>query len=265
LSREVICCPGAAGSKLVIDRLANTLTDQRLVAHLAADEPPENAAIVTSLYLADMPGRHCRRLTAEDLETGPFAAGAIQPVSEAQDLTLEADTPLLDRQGYLYRLQAASIPELRWHKHPHDQDDRAEAVSVREVVGSLESYEPVRSMTLHALAAHACEVNISVEVLRAELGQLERSRIVLNRGLREAVLTAVKECGLTMSEIAVRCGRLKRDSRGNVSGETSWLARRIGRLPEGGQSAPSPWITSETLALIARQGLEISPREVELG
>ena len=34
-----------------------------------------------------------------------------------------------------------------------------------------------------------------------------------------------------MSEIATRCGRVKRDSRGNESGETSWLARRLGILP----------------------------------
>jgi hypothetical protein len=67
-----------------------------------------------------------------------------------------------------------------------------------------------------------------------------------------------------MSEIAVRCGRVKRDGKGNVSGETSWLARRIGLLPEGGQSRPTPWIHSDVLALIARDGLGASPREVEL-
>jgi hypothetical protein len=67
-----------------------------------------------------------------------------------------------------------------------------------------------------------------------------------------------------MSEIAIRCGRVKRDRRGNESGETSWLARRLGLLPEGGQSTPTPWIHSDVLALIARSGLGLSPREVEL-
>ncbi len=67
-----------------------------------------------------------------------------------------------------------------------------------------------------------------------------------------------------MSEIAIRCGRVKRDSRGNESGETSWLARRLGLLPEGGHSTPTPWIHSDVLGLIARQGLGVSPREVEL-
>ena len=65
--------------------------------------------------------------------------------------------------------------------------------------------------------------------------------------------------------IAMRCGRVKRDRRGNVSGETSWLARRIGQLPEGGEDQPTPWVHTDTLALIARDGLGLSPREVEPG
>jgi hypothetical protein len=68
-----------------------------------------------------------------------------------------------------------------------------------------------------------------------------------------------------MSAIALRCGRVKRDRRGNVSGETSWLTRRIGLAPEGGSSNPTPWVHSDVLALIARRGLGIEPREVELG
>jgi hypothetical protein len=68
-----------------------------------------------------------------------------------------------------------------------------------------------------------------------------------------------------MSEIALRCGKVKRDSRGNESGETSWLARRLGLAPESGERAPTPWIHTDVLALIARRGLGVSPREVELG
>jgi hypothetical protein len=51
--------------------------------------------------------------------------------------------------------------------------------------------------------------------------------------------------------------------RGRESGETSWLARRIGQLPEAGQPRPTPWVHNDVLALIARDGLGISPREVE--
>jgi hypothetical protein len=104
-----------------------------------------------------------------------------------------------------------------------------------------------------------------VTLLRSELERMCASRIVLNRGLREAVLEAMKTRELSLSEIAYRCGMVKRDKRGNHSGETSWLARRVGIMPEGGESAITPWVHSDVLGLIARRGLGISPREVELG
>ncbi|HEY2768555.1 MAG TPA: hypothetical protein VGI76_09865 [Solirubrobacteraceae bacterium] len=138
-------------------------------------------------------------------------------------------------------------------------------MSLREVIAGLQSYEPARRCTIEALARHHDDPAISVAALRAELARMDASRIVLNRGLREAVLGAVKTRGLSMSEIALRCGRVKYDARGNASGETSWLARRVGIAPEGGEREPTPWVHSDVLALIARSGLGISPREVELG
>ncbi len=101
-------------------------------------------------------------------------------------------------------------------------------------------------------------------MVRGEYARLRASPIVLNRRLREVVLAAIDLDGVSMSEIALRCGRVKRDSKGNASGETSWLARRIGLVPESGSTRPTPWIHSDVLALIARTGLGISPREVEL-
>ena len=269
-ARELVCRPGAGGSTLVIDRLAGAPTDQRLVAHLAADEPAENARIVCSLYLADVHGRGCRRLTAEDLCAAPFATEQARAASEANDLAETGRGELIDEHGCRYSLQDArggtSIPELRWHRHPpRGVAGCPELVSVRQVIGSLQSYEPARTLTAEALASYDGEGGVSVAALRAELHRLHASPIVLNRGLREAVLAAVNERGLTMSEIAIRCGRVKRDARGAESGETSWLARRIGMLPEGGKSTPTPWVSSDVLALIARQGLGLSPRELELG
>ena len=67
-----------------------------------------------------------------------------------------------------------------------------------------------------------------------------------------------------MSEIARRCGRVKRDSRGNESGEASWLGRRIGLLPETGPAGRLPGCTATCSGLIARRGLGLSPHEVEL-
>ena len=254
----------------MIDRLAGTLADHRLVAHLAADEPPENAGIVCSLYLADVHVRRCRRLTPADLQTAPFAAEELGAASAAKDLIEASGEELIDERGFAYGLHATrsstSIRELRWHRHPaHGVAGRPELVSVRQVIGSLQSYEPARTPTAEALASHDGKGTVSVAALRAELHRVLASPIVLNRGLREAVLAAVNEHGLTMSEVAIRCGRFRREASGNMIGETSWLGRRIGILCESGKSAPTPWVSSDVLALIARQGLGLAPREVELG
>jgi hypothetical protein len=114
------------------------------------------------------------------------------------------------------------------------------------------------------LAVHLQRCVVSVCRLAGELERLARSPIVLNRALREAVQRALARGELSMSEIAIRCGRVKRDRKGNESGETSWLARRLGLLPEAGRDTPTPWVHSDVLALIARRGLGVSPREVEL-
>jgi hypothetical protein len=265
--RQVVALPGARGSVLIVDRDAITLGDRRLVAHLAPDEPRENAALICEHYLRDSAGRWCRRVTPEDLEVVPFA--------DTEEIDLQAGaassvTALTDRQRRIYCLElhstGMSIPELRWcRRSPAAEVESSEPISMREAIASLESYEPVRTLTHRALALHRDDPAVSIAVLRAEHARMEVSKIVLNRGLRGAVLAAAAAQGLSMSEIAVRCGRVKHDSRGKVSGETSWLARRLGIAPEGGESTPTPWIHSDVLALIARSGLGISPREVELG
>jgi hypothetical protein len=267
--REVVVRDGSAGSRLILDRDAVTLGDRRLVAHLAADEPSSNAALVCQRYLEETPGRRrrCRAVTREDFESAPFPDGNAgeweSPIAPSQ---LEA----LDRHGARYRLEqlaseGMSIPELRWRRYSPGASEAPRLVSVREAIASLESYEPIRATTLEALARHRDDYDVSTTILRAELARVQESPIVLNRRLRQAALAIVDRQGLSMSEIAIRCGRVKRDSKGNESGETSWLARRLGILPEGGTDTPTPWIHSDVLALIARSGLGISPHEVELG
>jgi hypothetical protein len=266
-SREVIARQGAAGSTLVIDRECLTHEDSRLVAHLAADEPAENAAVVWRHYLHEaVPhGGGCRPLTAEDARVAPFA-DPWEADLEREPAPGGADP--VDRRGCRYRLELVqsgmSIPELRWCRHRAEPPPHSEPVSVREAVASLESYEPVLALTLRALSLHGRDGEVSTAVLGAELTRVQQSPIVLNRRLRQVVLATVERQELSMSEIALRCGRVKRDRRGNESGETSWLARRLGVLPEGGHSTPTPWIHSDVLALIARRGLGVSPREVEL-
>ncbi len=264
-TREVLARPAAAGSVLVIDRDLLTHGDVRLVAHLAHDEPAENAAVVCRDYLADIATNHrrCRALTADDLRSSPFAD---ERNSRPDREPSGHPGRLVDRHGYRYRLEllhtGMSIPELRWWRQPACGDGTP--VSVREIIAAIESYEPVCPLTSRALSRHGAGSEISTTVLRAELARVQRSPIVLNRRLREVVLEMADREQLSISEIAIRCGRVKRDRKGNESGETSWLARRLGLLPEGGRSTPTPWIHSDVLALIARSGLGISPREVEL-
>jgi hypothetical protein len=270
-TREVIAQAGAAGSVLVIDRDRNTNGDRRLLAHLAVDEPTANADVVCSDYMkqAVVDRCRCRLLTVEDARTVPFAD---VPDTDPDARLTPGEAQVIDDLGRRYRLErmytGRSIPELRWcrtqprGKAEHDLEHGP--LSVRDAVAALESYEPVRALTREALALHAGSRDLSTTMLRAELARVQESPIVLNRRLREVMLERIARQGLSMSEIAIRCGRVKRDHRGNESGETSWLARRLGLLPEGGRSTPTPWIHSDVLALIARSGLGLSPREVEL-
>ncbi len=252
---------------LVVDRDAVTHSDARLLAHLSADEPMQNASLICDLYLRDARrhGRCCRRLSHEDLSAAPFAADGEELDSVSRETLL--DTRLTDHRGGFYVLRLVegrlSIPELRWCRCAGSAADPAVPASLREVVGRLESYEPAVTLTRQILAVCGSDAEASTAVLEAELLRVQKSPIVLNRRLREVTLAMLDRDELSMSEIAVRCGRIKRDSRGNTSGETSWLARRLGLLPDGGGDTPTPWIHSDVLGLIACQGLGISPREVE--
>lgn len=268
-AREVVAGRRGDGCVLVIDRDAFTLGDRRLVAHLAIDEPAENAALVCAHYLRDAHRGCCRRVTAEDLTGNPL------PNEDEESPRFARETDLVGRredaeEDVVYRLKLArtdtAASELRWCRHVRRGRPISPAtVCLREAVGALESYEPVCGLTRRALAGYRDDANVSTAVLRGELERLRESPIVLNRKLRQTVLAAIEQHGLSLSEIAIRCGRVKRDSKGNASGETSWLARRVGILPESGSSRPTPWVHSDVLALIARNGLGISPREVELG
>jgi hypothetical protein len=266
--REILRVQRPDGSTLVVDYQLGTLSDGRLVAHLSPDEPAENARIVCELYVADDERRgRCRAVTPEDFEVSrhvtppPTSGHGAPPVSRLQDAG-----------GHVYRiheLPLAGVPlgdsrrELRWTRSlVPGREDALDAVTLRDVVASLEAYEPALTLTHDAL--DRCGECVSTRRLREEYERLIGSPIVLNRGLREAVQRELRVGVLSMSEIALRCGRVKHDTRGNVSGETSWLARRIGQMPEGGEQKPGPWIHSDVLALIARDGLGICPHEVEL-
>jgi hypothetical protein len=253
-TREIVLIAAAQGSRLLVDRRPNG-ADARLLAHLAADESDDNALHVCRDYLAAK-RRDCRLLRPRDLQAP--GEGALSTTTPAD---ISPPSTVVDACGVRYRLAVSGAPpELRWQR----ETDRT-VVSARDVVAALEDYEPVREITRAAIAALRQDKRISIATLGLELRRLEASPIVLNRQLREAVLRAVRDRGVSLSAIAIACGRMKRDPRGNGSGETSWLARRVGLVPDGPAGVCNPWVHSDTLALIARDGLGIAPREVELG
>jgi hypothetical protein len=234
------------------------------VARIAADEPRINAAIVGGLYLADTRRPACRPVTSEDFDP----AALVDPDPLAPVIP---GPVLVDRNGARFRLAAVAcaeyrVPELRWLREPPaGACGPAECVSARRVVGALEDYEPVRSLTTAAVDRHRRDPGLSVSTLGLELRRLGASPIVLNRRLREAVIDANSRRGISLSAIALACGRAKLDHRGRHSGETSWLARRVGLVSDDAGRRPNPWVHSDVLALIARNGLGLAPHEVELG
>jgi hypothetical protein len=256
LAREIVLLPAAQSSRLLIDRLAAGLGDGRLLAHLDAEEPDANAQIVCRMYLADS-DRACCRIREQDF--------APTPPHEPPARCEEVERELRDSAGRVYRIRVLAHPRrrLRWTRlREGDGPDRLAVVSLREVVGALQDYEPARAMTRRAI--EACRRGISTDALRRELDGLSRTPVVLNRALREAVTAAVDRGAVSMSEIAIRCGRAKRDRNGRISGDVSWISRRIGLRPDRATAAPSPWVHVEVLALIAREGLGIAPADVEV-
>ena len=109
------------------------------------------------------------------------------------------------------RVEELSIPELRWTRAAAGSP--AVAVSLRSAIGLLESYEPFCLHTTRALARYGEDPSVSSTSLQTELTRVQRSPIVLNRGLREAVLAGIGRGEATMSEIAMRCGWLSRSPR----------------------------------------------------
>ncbi len=194
-AREVIARPGAAGSTLVIDRYRATHGDARLVAHLAADEPAENAALVCSRYLQDAAAgaSRCRLLTREDASIAPFAD---QRDAELEAREAPAGARSVDRLGRCYSLELVhsgmSIPELRWCRRRPGAGVRMRAAELAR--GDRRPGELRAAARAHAAGARVTRPRgqVSTTVLRAELARVQESPIVLNRRLREVVLARVE-------------------------------------------------------------------------
>jgi hypothetical protein len=255
--RELRCFHLADGRRLLIDWRVPDHADPRLVGLLGEEEPSTNEHLLSRLYLADPNHGRCRPLAAADL----LHEDRLDPGQGASP----SNEPLRDAEGAAFQLTQIdterSYIELRWTRLPLGRTEPL-PISLREAVGYLEAYEPVCSLTRRAIADHTDRAEVSTRCLRQELSRVEQSPIVLNRALREAVLVQTQQ-GLSFSEIAMRCGRSKA-RHGTTGGDASWLARRIGLMPEAGGSRPTPWVHSDVLALVARQGLGVCPMEVEV-
>src|SRR5439155_17370523 len=94
------------------------------------------------------------------------------------DTMVSHQSLLIDRRGCNYRLEAVrggtSIAELRWQRHP-PRRGCPYPVSVRQVIGSLESYEPARSLSAQAVAVYNRDETLSVAALRNELARVDAS------------------------------------------------------------------------------------------
>lgn len=245
--REIAVLPVVDGT-LLVDRSPGG-EDPRLIARIEADERDTNVELLARMYVADATRGRCRPVADED--TVPA------PTERRCDPRWDRPIDVGDgRRALLERVPTETQAAVRW-------TIAGKIVSLRCVVGAMQDYEPAISVARAAVGEHASSRDVSVCVLTAELDRLLESPVVLNRRLREHVQNAVGE-GVSLSELAHRCGRIKRSRTGMASGDTSWLARRCGLLPEAGHDRPTPWVHTDVLALIARAGLGIAPREVEV-
>ncbi len=264
--RSIVALAGAGGSVVVVDRLAGTKADARVVACIAAEEDPGNAALIAQLYLADENRGRCRELTREDLAASP--ANAAGDAGQDDDAVAPDYTDgVLDEEGVRYSIRElgggeGAARELRWARR--DPGGVWRALTLRETIAHFEAYEPFMAMTAAAVAENKDDPAVGVATLHCELRRQQQSPIVLNRGIRAAVLRAVSEQGLSLSEIAARCGRRHSGCDDFSSGDTTWLQRRIGVKKEAGSDRPTKWVHTDVLALIARDGLGLAPHEVEV-
>lgn len=101
------------------------------------------------------------------------------------------DPRLIDADGRAYSLEVVrgglrTVRELAWLCD-------GERVTLRDVIGSLQAYEPARSLTSAAIVRYR-DGMVSTTTARTELARVLVSEVVLNRGLREAVLSSGMTC-----------------------------------------------------------------------
>jgi hypothetical protein len=247
LWREIVAFGRDDRTTLVVDRIAETHEDPRLLGELFPEETLKSARQLAREYLTRPPAqRRCCPYTA----------------APQQAARRRLPRRLVDAEGNVYRIQRVLRADdwgadLRWVRVASGARE-PEPLTLREVLAALEDYEPALAMSEHAIAAHP---NRGLARLRRELASARNSPTVLNRRLREAVQAEVAR-GTSLAEIAKRCGHLTRTATGAHIGDTAWLARRVGLANEH-NGTPQRWIEPQVLAQIAH-ALSLAPAEVEL-
>lgn len=135
-------------------------------------------------------------------------------------------------------------------------------VCLREVLGSVEAYEPARTMTRLYVNGYVAG-RFGMKFLREELIRLESSPWVLNVRMREKLVELSKR--MSWSEMAMRCGARKVSKDGHVSGDTTWLRRRCGLADElearTGKRVTRKWVSIKFIKRVA-VGLGIDEDEL---
>jgi hypothetical protein len=280
--RAIVALSAKDGATLVVDRLVGTKADARVVARIAPEEDASNAQLMATMYAEDPERGVCRELTNEDMQGAAEQSRSVndpgdnagaetgaEVEADAEDVAPVDPTMVLHHDdGGSYSLRSVNCrpngasQELHW---VCEKAGECKTMTLRDTIAHFEAYEPFMAMTTAAIAAGPGQQNVSVAILKSELKRQEESPTVLNRGIREAVLKAVNDReDLSLSVIAARCGRQHNRANNCVSGDTTWLQRRIGIRNESASDKPTHWVSTEVLALIARKGLGIAPREVEV-
>ena len=170
--RELVMLDGAGGSRLLVDRRESDGADARLLAHLAVDEPDENARLVCREFLAD------ERRGARRLAPGDFG-GRGEGEHRSEPRAAFRPRVLTDAAGRRYCcVPAASRSSCAGGGRRAAAERRRVTLSARDVVGALEAYEPVCAITRAAVARYRHDrANFGVDAVgRAAPDRVEPDR-----------------------------------------------------------------------------------------
>ena len=222
---------GADGSRLLVDRREDDGGDPRLLAHLAAMSPTPTPGSSAASSWPRRP-RVARALRPSDFGAPPD--GSRDPAEHRRSSRRPRPTP----HGRRYFLRASGTPAgaaLAPRRRAVAAAPRR--LSARDVIGALEAYEPVCPLT--RAAVERFRADRSVRSRRSSV-ELRRDRVEPDRPQPPAARGGARggaEHGVSLSAIAMACGRIKRDQPRQRLGRDE-LARPPRRAAAAGAGRP---------------------------